>query len=172
MLGAVGIDKYRGHLLAAVPYTDLLHWGSHGLKLDLTFTPVDPRSHTPDPPEIDFGWNGFLARSDSTLLNAPGDTRKSFLQLEHPRVSPGLSLIVLPCIMSLYLTKRRDTAMPRRVRPKQCACGCGEITKGGNFIPGHDSKLQSAIVEKVGGIIELRRIVEKALRCKIQPRWE
>ena len=62
--------------------------------------------------------------------------------------------------------------MPRKIKPKPCACGCGGITKGGDFIPGHDSKLQSAILDKVGGIIELRRVVEKALNCRIKVRVE
>ncbi len=40
--------------------------------------------------------------------------------------------------------------MPRKKRSKVCACGCGELTAGGNFEPGHDSKTLSAIVEEVG----------------------
>jgi len=46
------------------------------------------------------------------------------------------------------------------------------MTRGGDFRPGHDAKLQSAVVEAAGGIIELRKIVEKALRTEIQPRWD
>ena len=53
--------------------------------------------------------------------------------------------------------------MPRKRYPKSCGCGCGEMTKDGQFRPGHDSKLLSAILEKVGGIANLREIVEKAL---------
>ena len=28
--------------------------------------------------------------------------------------------------------------------PKECACGCGDMTKGGTWIPGHDAKAKSA----------------------------
>lgn len=51
--------------------------------------------------------------------------------------------------------------MPRKKTPKLCHCGCGEWTSGGDFKPGHDSKTLSAILECVGGVIELKRIVEQ-----------
>lgn len=54
---------------------------------------------------------------------------------------------------------RKD--MPRRRIPKQCACGCGELTAGGDFKPGHDSKTLSAILEHVGGVLDLKTLVEK-----------
>ena len=53
--------------------------------------------------------------------------------------------------------------MPRKIRPRPCGCGCEATTKGGEFLPGHDSKLYAAIIEEVGGVMELRRIVEKSL---------
>ena len=52
--------------------------------------------------------------------------------------------------------------MPRKKTPKLCSCGCGEMTRGGQFIPGHDAKLLSAIVSNVGGIVNLRDIVEES----------
>ena len=52
--------------------------------------------------------------------------------------------------------------MPRKIIPKLCDCGCGEMTKGGQFIPGHDAKLISAILQSAGGIANLRRIVESS----------
>jgi hypothetical protein len=44
-----------------------------------------------------------------------------------------------------------------------CICGCGEITKGGTFRPGHDQKLRVAIEQAAGGLEGLRIIVEKHL---------
>lgn len=38
-------------------------------------------------------------------------------------------------------------AAPRRRRardPKECKCGCGGMTKGGTFLPGHDAKYHAA----------------------------
>lgn len=58
--------------------------------------------------------------------------------------------------------------MPRKVRPQSCACGCGGMTKGGEFLPGHDQKTVAAIINKVGGVSELRELVEKTLRCRIK----
>ncbi|WP_303470578.1 hypothetical protein [Marinovum sp. 1_MG-2023] len=42
----------------------------------------------------------------------------------------------------------------------ECICGCGERTKGGKFLPGHDQKLRKAIEDAVGGLESLRSIVE------------
>ncbi len=46
---------------------------------------------------------------------------------------------------------------------KNCGCGCGEMTRVGKFRPGHDSKLLSNIIEKVGGIENLSKIVDDYL---------
>ena len=32
--------------------------------------------------------------------------------------------------------------------PKECLCGCGEMTKGGTFRPGHDAKYHAALKAK------------------------
>ena len=37
------------------------------------------------------------------------------------------------------------------------------MTKGGEFLPGHDVRLLGAIVKHVGGVVKLRIIVEQAL---------
>jgi len=58
--------------------------------------------------------------------------------------------------------------MPRKIIPKECGCGCGGMTKGGTFLPGHDQKTVSAIIEKVGSIKELRRLVESTLCCELK----
>jgi hypothetical protein len=50
--------------------------------------------------------------------------------------------------------------MPKKIVPKVCGCGCGSMTKGGQFIPGHDSKLMSAILQRVGGLAALKELVE------------
>jgi len=53
--------------------------------------------------------------------------------------------------------------MPRKVIPRPCACGCGDLTRGsGDFLPGHDQKLRVAIENHVGGILALRGLVESA----------
>lgn len=33
-----------------------------------------------------------------------------------------------------------------RRQPRECMCGCGETTKGGKFLPGHDAKLKSQLL--------------------------
>lgn len=51
--------------------------------------------------------------------------------------------------------------MPRKRRSKVCGCGCGSVTRGGDFKPGHDTKVYSAIVEEFGGVLNLKKAVEK-----------
>ena len=58
--------------------------------------------------------------------------------------------------------------MPRKIVPKQCGCGCGGMTRGGVFLPGHDAKTLSAIIENVGGVKELRQLVEGVLNRQIE----
>lgn len=42
--------------------------------------------------------------------------------------------------------------------PKDCACGCGAQTKGGRFLPGHDSKLLAWVGAVERGQITLAQI--------------
>ena len=53
--------------------------------------------------------------------------------------------------------------MPHKRIQKLCACRCGQISAGGQFLPGHDAKTISAIIEMVGGIVALRNLVENIL---------
>ena len=46
----------------------------------------------------------------------------------------------------------------------ECACGCGEITAGGTYRPGHDRKLLGRIEESVGGLQALDDLVREVLR--------
>ena len=43
-----------------------------------------------------------------------------------------------------------------------CACGCGEETRGGIFRQGHDAKLRVKIEKKIGGLLNLERLVDTA----------
>lgn len=49
----------------------------------------------------------------------------------------------------------------------ECICGCGEITRGGRFRPGHDQKLRKAIEDAVGGLESLRAIAEAHVKRPI-----
>ena len=41
-----------------------------------------------------------------------------------------------------------------------CECGCGGQTRGGAFLPGHDQRLRAGLEAKVGGIMNLRDLVD------------
>jgi hypothetical protein len=58
--------------------------------------------------------------------------------------------------------------MPRKRIQKPCACRCGKNTAGGHFLPGHDTKTLSAVIEAVGGITALRNLVEQVLGREVK----
>lgn len=43
-----------------------------------------------------------------------------------------------------------------------CACGCGGSPASGTFLPGHDQKLRADLECRVGGLVQLRMLVEAA----------
>jgi len=53
--------------------------------------------------------------------------------------------------------------MARLYKPrlKLCDCGCGAYARGDDFLPGHDNRIYSAIVSHVGGLRNLREVVEQ-----------
>ena len=57
--------------------------------------------------------------------------------------------------------------MPRKISATLCRCGCGRITENGYFIPGHDGRLVAAIINCVGGVQELKRIIEDTQGMRI-----
>ena len=65
--------------------------------------------------------------------------------------------------MRIFPPSNKGNVMPRKIEPKFCNCGCGEMTRGGNFIAGHDRKLGAAIERAAGGLLELKALVEDAL---------
>jgi hypothetical protein len=42
----------------------------------------------------------------------------------------------------------------------ECACGCGEQTKTGKYLKGHDQKLRKQLEEKVGSLQLLSSLVK------------
>ena len=62
--------------------------------------------------------------------------------------------------------------MPRKIRARKCACGCGAMTRGGDFLPGHDARTLSAVISSVGGVAALRKLVESALKRRIEVETE
>ena len=39
--------------------------------------------------------------------------------------------------------------MSKKRGPRECACGCGGMTKGGRFLPGHDAKRKGSLIRAV-----------------------
>jgi hypothetical protein len=51
----------------------------------------------------------------------------------------------------------------------ECACGCGEPTKKGKYLQGHEQKLRKQLEEQVGGLPLLSSLV-KVTRMYAQDR--
>ena len=62
-------------------------------------------------------------------------------------------------LLSFNPTKR-SKLMPRRIRPLECLCGCGEMTRGGVFKPGHDARVMSELADEVGGVEGVAQILK------------
>ena len=57
--------------------------------------------------------------------------------------------------------------MAEHTHAHYCACGCGGLSKE-KWLPGHDQRLRAAIENEVGGLVELRRIIEELLHRSIE----
>jgi hypothetical protein len=57
-----------------------------------------------------------------------------------------------PAMQAMYeraLVAARQTPNGRASKtPKACACGCGGMTRGGTWLPGHDAKALSRMLAK------------------------
>ncbi len=48
-----------------------------------------------------------------------------------------------------------------RSRLKLCDCGCGQYPRGADYMPGHDVRVYSALLDHVGSLRNLREVVER-----------
>lgn len=71
--------------------------------------------------------------------------------------APKVSKTGLPKLPSL---PRMRKAKP----PKECECGCGDMTKGGRFLPGHDSYLKGLALRIERGVIKYKDIEHEGQR--------
>lgn len=61
--------------------------------------------------------------------------------------------------------------LPRKRKakePKQCACGCGGMTKGGRFIAGHDSRLKGWLLRVERGLVKIADIPTAGERAAVE----
>lgn len=47
------------------------------------------------------------------------------------------------------LRELRGQATKTKSAPRECGCGCGLMTSGGRFVPGHDAKLRSRLLAEI-----------------------
>jgi hypothetical protein len=47
------------------------------------------------------------------------------------------------------LRELRGQVTKTKNAPRECGCGCGNLTSGGTFVPGHDAKLRSRLLREI-----------------------
>ena len=52
--------------------------------------------------------------------------------------------------------------------PRDCACGCGGKTRGGDYIPGHDSKLKAWLLRVERGVMKISDIEHEGTRNAVK----
>lgn len=56
----------------------------------------------------------------------------------------------------------------KKTVPKDCECGCGGETRGGRFIPGHDSKLKAWTLRVERGLMKVSDIEHEGTRNAVK----
>lgn len=49
------------------------------------------------------------------------------------------------------LRELRASSAKGKVDPKPCGCGCGDQTRGGDFLPGHDARYRGQMLNAIDG---------------------
>jgi hypothetical protein len=101
--------------------------------------------------------------SKPTLVETPGSTKPGMSEEEveiaeapvkkgrKPKNTDGL-----PPLPKTPIAKRTKKAKP----PQSCSCGCGGQTRGGRFIPGHDSRLHAWALRVERAVIKISEVPE------------
>jgi len=73
-------------------------------------------------------------------------------------------------ITGFTLTEVRKKSQRKR-QPRKCECGCGGMTKGGRFLPGHDAKLKGCWLKTMRDESELPAVRAAALIRLVGRGW-
>lgn len=136
---------------------------------------LELRMHTPlvsgfhakgqDCPEVFRGHGGsWISCSHPVHLEEPEQYRRRRLI---DKVIPTLVAKTERTVVSdsNEVTPTEEKKGPRRSRtPRECTCGCGEMTRGGKFRPGHDARLHSSLVATVSDVETRLETRQDALR--------
>lgn len=87
-------------------------------------------------------------------------------QTPDPVVEPKPVKVALPKLPKMKRVRKPKT-------PKPCSCGCGHSTRGGRFIPGHDSRLKGWLLRVERGLVKIEDIPttgeQAAVRAHLNP---
>ena len=110
-----------------------------------------------------------MAKNKKIAVAQPVVVEATDTPVEAPAPAPATTMAKLKAKSAeLKLTKTGMPALPkmprvRKPKPAQdCACGCGNQTKGGRFIPGHDARLHGWALRVERGICTLEQVAELA----------
>lgn len=93
------------------------------------------------------------------------EQEKALTPEQTARIEKGMA-VILGAAPTPKVTKSGLPAMPRLPRARKpkpaqdCSCGCGGQTRGGRFIPGHDSRLKGWLLRVERKVVTLDQIPE------------
>ena len=98
------------------------------------------------------GGNGRFYRDQEVktgTFNPAAPRVKSEWQIEQDIKAATQAAVREQLKESKVATKEPKPKAPRKAKePIACKCGCGEMTKGGRFRPGHDARYHSALAKE------------------------
>lgn len=89
--------------------------------------------------EVDEGWFSPGQRHRDHEADSERSTRLAALEQQRKEIAMAKAAAA---------QKAKEPAAPRTRKgkdPKECKCGCGGMTKGGIFLPGHDARYHSRL---------------------------
>jgi hypothetical protein len=102
------------------------------------------------------GGNGRFYRNAEVMHGTYNPTVKSTAVAEY-EIKVATVAAVNEELRKVKMTEPKTTkpAKTRKAKePRECKCGCGEMTKGGLFRPGHDARYHAALAKAQGAQIE------------------
>ena len=88
-----------------------------------------------------------MAEKKSNVANMPGVKTEAKTKID----KQGRELPNLPALPKM---PKKSKSKP----PQKCNCGCGHMTRGGKFLPGHDARLHGWALRVERGIVQLKDI--------------
>lgn len=124
-------------------------------------------------PHEDHGGNGRFYRTNEVEDGwfSPDSTTKTPEQIARAEHSAEIAAKRKEIEMTKASPTQKAAPKPRKAKePRECTCGCGGMTKGGRFLPGHDAKYHSALKKAEAGAAPEKSEAKVPTRAATRPK--